>query len=88
VTFRRLADVSSPVDSTSPKTVSATCAAGELAIGGRTVTDAGGNAPIGISSAHEESAGGGATRYTVTAYEAGGGFAGDWGITVKVVCIK
>jgi hypothetical protein len=87
-TFRRLAGVSSAVDSSSPKTVSATCAAGELAMGGRTVTDAGGNAPIGISSAHEEDAGGGLSRYTVTAYEAGGDFLGNWGITVRVVCIK
>jgi hypothetical protein len=87
-TFRRLADVASPVDSTSPKTLSATCAAGELAVGGRAVTDASGAAPIGISALHEEDAGGGLSRWTVTAYEAGGNFLGNWGITLKVTCLK
>lgn len=87
-TFRRLADVSSAVDSTSPKTLTATCAAGELAIGGRALTDASGAAPIGISALHEEDAGGGLSRWKVTAYEAGGNFVGDWGITLKVVCVK
>lgn len=87
-TYRRLADVSSAVDSTSPKTLTGTCAAGELAIGGRTVTDASGAAPIGISALHEEDAGGGLSRWKVTAYEAGGNFLGDWGITLKVVCVK
>ena len=87
-TFRRLADVSSAVDSTSPKTVTATCAAGELATAGWTLTDAPGNAPIGIAANREGDNGSGLSRWTLTAYEAGGGYLGDWGITLKVVCMK
>jgi len=87
-TFRRLADVSSPLDSTTPKTLTATCAAGEVATAGWTLTNPAGNAPIGIAANNEGDAGGGLSRWTLTAYEAGGGYVDNWGITLKVVCLK
>jgi hypothetical protein len=80
-------DQTSAFDSTSPKTVLVPCPAGKLAVGGRSVTDPGGAGPIAISANHEEDAGGGVSRWRITAYEAGGNYMLNWSITAKVNCI-
>jgi len=80
-------DQTSTFDSTSPKTVTVTCPAGKLAVGGRAIADPGGAGPIGISASHEENNGAGLSRWKVTAYEAGGNYLLDWSVTAKVNCI-
>ena len=86
-TFQRMPDQTSVFDSSSPKTVTVTCPAGKLAVGGRAITDPGGAGPIGISANHEQDNGTGQSQWKITAYEAGGNYQLDWSVTAKVNCI-
>jgi hypothetical protein len=81
--YQRVSGTTSSTNNTTPKTATATCPAGKVAVGGgwaSTITN--GELSTTVSRATSD------TVWTVTVYTDNSGDAGNWNLTAHVICVN